>query len=64
MKIGETVTEERKSCELCGDQGPLLLRARCHMTAPLRVELDGDTIILSCYLPDCGREVARFKVQR
>ncbi len=52
------------SCELCGDQGPLLLKARCHLTAPLMVTLDGDTLILSCYLPDCGKEVARFQIVR
>lgn len=52
------------SCDLCGDQGPLLLQAKCHMTAPLRVVLDGDTLILFCYVPECNREVARFKVER
>ena len=51
-------------CDVCGDQGPLLLRARCHLTAPLLVTLDGNTLILQCYLPDCRREVARFEVQR
>jgi hypothetical protein len=53
-----------ESCELCGDQGPLLLRARCHMTAPLRATLEGDELTLNCYIPDCGKEVARFKVVR
>lgn len=52
------------SCDLCGDQGPLLLHAKCHLTAPLKVTLDGDTLIVACYLPECGREVARFKVVR
>jgi hypothetical protein len=52
------------ACDLCGDQGPLLLKARCHLTAPLQVVLDGDTLILKCYLPDCGREVARFQIAR
>jgi hypothetical protein len=51
-------------CELCSDQGPLHLHSRCHLTAPLAVELDGDTLIIRCYLPTCGREVARFKVVR
>jgi len=55
---------EPKSCKLCGDQGPLLLRARCHLTAPLAIELDGDTLIVRCYVPECGQEVARFKIVR
>jgi hypothetical protein len=52
------------SCELCGDQGPLLLHARCHLTAPLLAELDGDLLVLRCYVPGCRREVARFRVDR
>lgn len=52
------------TCDLCGDQGPLLLHARCHLTAPLAAEINGDVLILRCYLPECGREVARFKVAR
>jgi hypothetical protein len=50
------------SCDLCGDQGPLVLMSRCHFTAPLRVERNGESLILRCYLPECGREVARFKL--
>ncbi len=50
------------ACEFCGDQGPLLLKAKCHLTAPLLAELDGDTLILKCYIPSCMREVARFKI--
>ena len=56
--------EEPVGCDLCGDQGPLLLRARCHLTAPLQVTLDGDELILRCYVPECSREVARFRVVR
>lgn len=52
------------ACDLCGDQGPLLLRPKCHLTAPLAVELDGDQLILRCYVPECSREVARFTVVR
>jgi hypothetical protein len=52
------------SCDLCGDQGPLLLKSRCHLTAPLQAVLEGETLILSCYLPECGKEVARFQVAR
>lgn len=60
------MTDQTKeaACELCGDQGPLVLHARCHFTAPLQVELDGDTLIVRCYLPDCRREVTRFTVAR
>lgn len=56
--------DEKPECEFCGDQGPLLLRARCHLTAPLRVVLDGDQLVVRCYVPDCDREVARFTVVR
>jgi hypothetical protein len=50
-------------CDLCGDaDGALFLRARCHLTAPLLARLDGEWLILSCYLPTCGREVVRLKV--
>jgi len=56
--------QDTTECELCGDQGPLLLRARCHLTAPLRVTLEEDQLLLHCYLPSCGREVARFSVVR
>jgi len=51
-----------KGCDLCGDF-PAQLRARCHPTAPLRVEMASATeIVLYCYLPECDREVARFKL--
>ncbi len=52
------------ACDLCGDQGPLVLHARCHLTAPLAVELNGDELILRCYLPTCRREVGRFRIVR
>ena len=52
------------ACEFCGDQAALLLRARCHMTAPLAVELRDNVLILKCYVPECAREVARFEVVR
>lgn len=48
------------ACELCGDQGPLVLRSRCHFTAPLAVERDGGVLIIRCYVPSCRREVARY----
>jgi hypothetical protein len=50
-------------CDFCGDvTATMFLHARCHPTAPLLVRKDDDVLILSCYLPDCGREVARFRV--
>jgi hypothetical protein len=50
-------------CDLCGDnEAPKALRGRCHMTAPLRLSLFGDVLIANCYIPECNREVARFKV--
>jgi hypothetical protein len=60
------MTEEinKECCDLCGDQGPLFLHARCHLTAPLQVSLEDDVLIIRCYVPECNREVARFKVQR
>ena len=57
-------TREPAGCELCGDQGPLLLNARCHLTAPLQASLEGSTLILRCYVPDCRKEVARFEIVR
>ena len=48
-------------CALCGDKdGALFLHARCHLTAPLSARIDGDWLILSCYLPACRREVVRL----
>lgn len=49
-------------CDLCGDF-PVELRGRCHPTAPLRIELHEDGVLVCyCYLPDCNREVARFRL--
>lgn len=51
-----------KGCEMCGDF-PAQLVARCHPTAPLRVEaVSPDEIVLYCYVPTCNRELARFKL--
>lgn len=48
-------------CGLCGDNSqPLHLHASCHMTAPLRAELENGVLTLFCYRPDCNRVVARF----
>ena len=52
-----------KGCDLCGDF-PVTLSAKCHPTAPLMVQMeDVETLVLYCYLPECGREVARLKVK-
>ena len=55
-------------CDLCatGAEPPksLSIHVKCHLTAPLAVRFEGDVLILSCYLPQCSREVARFKVVR
>lgn len=57
-----TPPEKPVGCGLCNDQGPLVLRAKCHLTAPLAVERNGDELIIRCYVPECNREVARFKI--
>ena len=49
-------------CELCGDW-PLVLIAKCHPSAPLRVEYHEDgTLKLYCYLPTCNRLVTTLQV--
>lgn len=54
--------EPAKGCELCGDF-PAHLHSRCHPSAPLRIEaLSEYEIALYCYVPDCGRLVARLKL--
>lgn len=51
------------TCDLCADTGPVYLHARCHLSAPLSARLEPDgTLILACYVPDCRREIARFRV--
>lgn len=61
---GEAATMGATSgCELCGDvSAPMFLHARCHPAAPLIARKEGDTLILSCYLPNCAREVVRLKL--
>lgn len=49
-------------CDLCGDW-PARLTSGCHPTAPLMIEMEeGFVLVVRCYLPECGRELARFKV--
>lgn len=52
-------------CELCDDvSASLFLRARCHPTAPLKVRKEGSILVLSCYLPECDREVVRLELAK
>ena len=54
---------EGARCELCGDtDSTMFLLARCHPTAPLLARKEGKILILSCYVPTCGREVARLQL--
>lgn len=51
-----------KGCDLCSDW-PVEVRSGCHPTAPLRaVFYEDGTLILTCYVPDCAREVWRGKL--
>lgn len=49
-------------CDLCENEGPMFLHARCHMTAPLQASIEGDILTLRCYIPTCARVVSRMKV--
>jgi hypothetical protein len=53
-------------CDLChdseGQPETLHLVSKCHTSAPLAARLEGGVLILSCYIPECSREVARFAV--
>jgi hypothetical protein len=54
-------------CELCSDHSipeVLVLSGRCHMTAPLQATLEGNVLILRCYIPECRRELGRFIVHK
>ncbi len=52
-----------ETCEFCDDvTAEMFLYARCHPTAPLMARKEGPILILSCYLPECAREVARFTI--
>lgn len=51
------------NCDLCDDVSDVLfLKARCHPTAPLMARKEGLILILSCYLPECGREVIKLQL--
>lgn len=52
-------------CELCDDvSASMFLRSRCHPTAPLKVRKEGRILILTCYLPECDREVVRLELAK
>jgi hypothetical protein len=56
------VSDDIKGCSLCGDF-PVILSGKCHPSAPLRVELYEDNVmIFYCYDPQCNREVFRTRI--
>lgn len=56
-------TTNDDGCDLCGDNtGPMLLHARCHMTAPLQASIEDGILTLRCYLPNCRRVVTQMHV--
>ena len=61
--MGQT---NKRACEFCarpnGEPERLYLHSRCHVTGPMLVSLIDDVLIVSCYIPGCLREVARFKL--
>ncbi len=58
------MSEEQEGCDLCGDW-PVVVRGKCHPTAPLRVQfLDPETVVFTCYVPDCRREVWKGKLKK
>lgn len=60
----ESPNTVRPECELCSDnKGPFHLHARCHFTAPLRASIENGILTLSCYIPECSRVVASFRVE-
>lgn len=61
MTTTKTTTDD--ACGLCGDvSAAMFLHANCHPLAPLQARKEGDVLILSCYLPACGREVVRLRL--
>ncbi len=51
----------KEECELCSDQGPLILLPRCHLTAPLQASYADGVLTLRCYVPECHRIVATYE---
>lgn len=58
-----------EKCELChdpktGEPEEMYLHARCHMSAPLQASYKDGILVLRCYIPECSRVVAQFKVSK
>ena len=51
-----------KKCDLCNNPA-MHLHSKCHITAPLRAEIEGNILTLFCYLPDCNRKIASFTIE-
>ena len=51
-----------QTCDLCDDADELRLFSQCHPGAPLRAERTSNSLQLSCYVPECGRQVASFPI--
>ena len=49
-------------CDLCNEPA-LHIHSRCHITAPLRVEIEGNELKLYCYLPECNRHIATYRIE-
>ncbi len=48
------------NCDLCEGDGPVRLFAKCHLGGPLMLTIEGEEIIVRCYVPECRREVVRL----
>lgn len=59
----KTLKPDELKCEFCGDvPHEIFLHAKCHLTAPLQVSIVDGWILIRCYLPECLRLVAKFKL--
>lgn len=60
------MASEATKCDQCHERSgapeAIYLHGRCHMAAPLWAKVEGGYLILSCYVPECRREVARFRI--
>lgn len=58
---------KKPACDLCSDNNGipeiLYMHGRCHMTAPLQASIENGILTLSCYIPECRRVIAKFKVE-
>jgi hypothetical protein len=50
--------ERTPNCDLCEGADAVTVRARCHLTAPLLVSIEGGELVLRC--SSCLREVLRM----